>query len=557
MLERFHTGRGGRAGHAGALHFPFELAGKYRNLVRWPRRHRRLVYLVILPICLLAVIVGAGSYVVDRPLRAYMEHTLNRKLKGHTARLPGVSFHPLGFSITLEGLTISQDAYPNPPVMEIRNLTAGVHWHELLHGALVADLLLDRPRVHADLTQLKAEARSKVKLKDRGWQDALQSIYPLKINRFRVREGEVTYIDRDPNRPLQLSHLNVLATNIRNIRSPNRVYPSVIHLEATIFDNGRLQLDGHANFLEEPNPGFDADVDLSHVQLDRVKPVAEHANLQVDAGILDAKGHIEDAPGVENLHLSNATLRGVEIEYIHKPQTETDEAERAAKAERVAKNVSNKANTLVLVDLLKIEESTIGYVDETKQPGYRVFVSDVDARIKNFSNQAAEGAAGLTLTGKFMGSGATNVDATFWPEQKELHLDVAARIENTQMAAMDKLFQAYGDFGVNGGLFSFYSELSLHNGTITGYLKPLFTDMSVADRRTEEQKSLFHQMYVGLVGGVADLLKNQRGTVATETSIEGPAANPKTSTWEAIIKLIQNAFFKSILPGFDRSIGEK
>jgi len=49
-------------------------------------------------------------------------------------------------------------------------------------------------------------------------------------------------------------------------------------------------------------------------------------------------------------------------------------------------------------------------------------------------------------------------------------------------------------------------------------------------------------------------LKNpSRGEVATVATISGKLENPKTSTWEAIFGLIQNAFFKSILPGFEKA----
>jgi hypothetical protein len=42
--------------------------------------------------------------------------------------------------------------------------------------------------------------------------------------------------------------------------------------------------------------------------------------------------------------------------------------------------------------------------------------------------------------------------------------------------------------------------------------------------------------------------------VATEVDISGPLQNPKSSTLQAILKLVQNAFFKAILPGFDRDV---
>jgi hypothetical protein len=30
--------------------------------------------------------------------------------------------------------------------------------------------------------------------------------------------------------------------------------------------------------------------------------------------------------------------------------------------------------------------------------------------------------------------------------------------------------------------------------------------------------------------------------------------NPKASTWEALVGLLRNAFFKAILPGFEREL---
>ena len=45
--------------------------------------------------------------------------------------------------------------------------------------------------------------------------------YPIKINEFKIDDADVTYVDQDASKPLHLTHLNLLAGNIRNIRSPN------------------------------------------------------------------------------------------------------------------------------------------------------------------------------------------------------------------------------------------------------------------------------------------------------------------------------------------------
>jgi hypothetical protein len=36
--------------------------------------------------------------------------------------------------------------------------------------------------------------------------------------------------------------------------------------------------------------------------------------------------------------------------------------------------------------------------------------------------------------------------------------------------------------------------------------------------------------------------------------MSGPVENPQANTWEIVEKLVQNAFFKAILPGFEREV---
>lgn len=56
-----------------------------------------------------------------------------------------------------------------------------------------------------------------------------------------------------------------------------------------------------------------------------------------------------------------------------------------------------------------------------------------------------------------------------------------------------------------------------------------------------------------LIGGVAKLLENRpRKEIATKVDITGPVEKPETSTWEIVIELIKNAFFKAILPTFEK-----
>lgn len=66
------------------------------------------------------------------------------------------------------------------------------------------------------------------------------------------------------------------------------------------------------------------------------------------------------------------------------------------------------------------------------------------------------------------------------------------------------------------GKFSLYSEITVKGRQVTGYVKPLFSDLVVYDKRHDADK-----------GG------------------------------EIVVRLIQNAFFRAILPGFDEAIGRR
>ena len=124
------------------------------------------------------------------------------------------------------------------------------------------------------------------------------------------------------------------------------------------------------------------------------------------------------------------------------------------------------------------------------------------------------------------------------------------------MPAMTNLFRAYGNFDIKAGLFSLYSELTVKDNRVDGYVKPLFKDMEVYDKRNRREKNLFHKLYVGLVAGATKLLENKpREEVATKADISGSLEKPNTDTWQVLLNLLQNAFVRAILPGFEQEVG--
>jgi hypothetical protein len=58
-----------------------------------------------------------------------------------------------------------------------------------------------------------------------------------------------------------------------------------------------------------------------------------------------------------------------------------------------------------------------------------------------------------------------------------------------------------------------------------------------------------------VLDAAAKLLENKRDDVATTVELGGPLEGDNSSTLQAVLRLVENGFFKAILPGFDRQIG--
>jgi hypothetical protein len=520
----------------------------WRSGAKLSRRWQWVVGAIV-SILVLAVLL---SFLVDEPLRRYIEREVNGRLDGYTASIHRLDFHLLGFSWDLEDVVLVQDANPDPPVLRIKELSASVQWWALLFGRVVANFEFDEPVVYINREHLARESEDDVPVQARGWQDALQAVYPLKINEVRFTNGAFTYVEEGQTRPLALTKINAVAHDIRNVQSKAGVYPSPLHFDAVVFDNGRAVIDGHADFLAAPHAGVKGRVDVSTIDLDYFSPVLARYNLVVRKGVLTGGGEIEYAPDVKVVDLEQVTVDGLQAEYIYRKRTAEVAKDAAKKTAQAAKEVSNAPGVHLKAREVRVSGSNFGFVNKDASPEYRVFLAGADISLKNFSNQRTEGAAVATLKGRFMGTGDTAVKAVLRPEVKGPDFDLDARIENTDMKGMNDLLRAHGKLDVVSGVFSVFTEIDVKNGRVDGYVKPIFRDLDVFDRTQDEDKKFGQKLKERAADVAAKIFKNRkRDEVATVADISGPLENPKASTFQVIINLVRNAFVKAIVPGFE------
>ncbi len=516
---------------------------------REPLRRRHLLWILVSAIVLLILVLLASTF--DEYLRKTLEGKINQKLHGYHVTLGHAHLSPLGLGLILQQVVIRQDANPEPPIASIPRLKTSVEWSAVLTGHLVADAVFFQPQVHVNLPQLEAEANDPTKLKDRGWQQAFESIYPLKFNLMQVRDGDLVYIDSGPGQPLHVSHWNVTASNIRNIQSRDRTYPSPIHTEGVVFDTGRAFVDGNADFLAVPYPGVHALYRVQNIPLDRLRPFGEKANLTLAGGALSSHGEVEYGPRHREARIAEVVVNRLRLDYTHTAATAPAEKARGKKVATAVKNP--EPGMPVAVERLSLVDSDLRGDHAGEGGRFRFFVDRANLDVTNLSSGFRRGPAKAKLTGRFLGTGSAHGSSTFSDDGHGPDFNLLLAVDKASLPKVNDLLRSYLKFDVAAGTFSVYSEVKVRNGRIDGYIKPLFQDLKVYDPKKDQNKPVLKKIYEKVVGGVAHLLENhQNEQVATVANISGPLSAPNTSTWEIVTRLISNAFVKAILPGFER-----
>lgn len=519
-------------------------------------RRERIGLLIAMAVMSVILALEYGSRLGDEPLRRQLEAKMNAQMRGYTVHLGHAHGGPLRLSLTLRDLVIRQQAHPEPPLATIPRLRMKVQWHALLARHLVGDALFDHPQLHLDVDQLHEEKMKQMKLGERGWQAALESIYPLKFDTMTVNDGKLVYVDGDISHPFEITHWNLTATNIRNLVLPDRSYPSPVHTEGRVFGTGYAVVDGDANFLADPIPAWRARYRLDKVPLGNFLQFGKSSPYELRSGQLSSHGALEYGPRFKQIDVAELLLDGVSLDYVHAAPGTAAELERKRRQEVAeAAREAETSQVNMRLDRLLLTGGQVGYVNRAAKPPYRLFVDRARLEILNMSNRIAslraKGAV-FRLRGRFMGGGAGKLDATFRPDAPESDLGAELAIEHARLPALNDLLRAYRKPAMAGGTISVYSQLEVKQKRLRGYVKAMFDDIKLDAPQPDRKKSFGAKLKEKLIGGVAEMLENRKSDqLAFRTEITGTLDAPRANTGQILSSILGNAFWGAIKPGFD------
>jgi hypothetical protein len=499
---------------------------------------------------LLVVLVIAVSFIAERPLRRLVERQLNACVQGYTAQIGGLDLRPLALSVRLRDLHVVQDAHPEPPLVLIPRVTTDLRLAPLLRGHLVASVIVVESQINVRWAQLvHAMETPGVVVQDCTLLKMMKFVHAVDV--FRLHDASVSYVDQAEARPLTVRALSVDVRNIRIQRSGTDADPSPLKVEALVFDEGRLHVDGAADLLRQPYAAFKGRVEVVRVPIDRLGPLVAPYGLTVRRGTLGLAGSIEYAPHLKVVDLEYVNVDGLQADYAYRKVAAQPVKETVKAAADKAQQVIRGPNVRLTARRISITNAILGFVYEDVRPPYRIYLSEIGAQMENVSSQLTEGTMTTRVTARFMGSGDTVVAAAVRPAVDGPDFDLSARIENVDVKKMNDMFRAHGKIDVASGRLSVYSEFHVKNRRVNGYVKPLLHDLKLNESELDREKSVGQRIKEKTVTIVGKLLRNRpRQDIATTMPIAGPLEDPKADTWATMVYLIQNAFFKAILPGF-------
>lgn len=132
--------------------------------------------------------------------------------------------------------------------------------------------------------------------------------------------------------------------------------------------------------------------------------------------------------------------------------------------------------------------------------------------------------------------------------------DMNAEVKSLDLSQLNDFLKAYGKFDVKTGNVSVYMEAATRDSTITGYVKPLISDLDVVQWK-EEEGTFWQKVWESMIESVGWVFKNHpEDQLATRVDFEGSLQGPDVSIFSIIGQTLRNAFIQALYPSLENSV---
>jgi Domain of Unknown Function (DUF748) len=270
-----------------------EVAQRVRT--RWQKLSRVTQIVVISLLVLLVALRLALPFIVKN----YVNRQLAR-MPDYKGAISDVDIHLWRGAYTIRNLRLDKTSGAVPvPFVAAPTIDLSVQWKELFHGSVVGEVTVERP--HINFVAGPTEEQSQKGMK-KGWDQILENLFPFKINKFQVDDGDIRFRDfsKKPNVDIFAHHVYGTATNLSNARTVVAQLPAGLRAHGKTIGDGEFDVHLRMNPMSE-KPTFKLAAAVTNMNLVALNDFlraygkfdVERGNFSVYSEVTAAEGHYE------------------------------------------------------------------------------------------------------------------------------------------------------------------------------------------------------------------------------------------------------------------------
>jgi hypothetical protein len=238
---------------------------------------------------LIGLAVAGGVLVAVRlALPAVLRSQINARLgrvDGYDGRVAEVHVAVWRGAYALRQVRIvKKNGSQTDPFFSAQNIDFSLAWRDLIHGQIVADIIIEDGRINFVKTATPETSQLKV---ERSWQNVVSDIFPIDITHLRIVDGRIHFLDETatPRVDVFVENLQFDATGLRNRPAKTaEEFPAHLHLTGDSIGGGQLSVWADADPLA-PQPHFEVHGQIERVSLPALNPFLNaYGGVEVRAG---------------------------------------------------------------------------------------------------------------------------------------------------------------------------------------------------------------------------------------------------------------------------------
>lgn len=205
------------------------------------------------------------------------------------------------------------------------------------------------------------------------------------------------------------------------------------------------------------------------------------------------------------------------------------------------------------INWVEIQDGTITYQDFSAREKVDLSIYDLNARATNLRNVEDENnplPSTITARGRSVGKGQLAIDGRVNILKRIPDMKVKGKLEQVNLPSLNDYARTAAGIDFTTGTLNVYSDITVKDGRVSGFVKPLATDISLID--LEEDANPIGVVWESIVSVLLEIFQNQpRDQFATQVELTGTIKNPDTNFWSTIRGIFKNAFIEAYSRNFE------